>query len=204
MIDADGGRCTVNFLFRGSDGERYAGTAGHCTLEGNGEITYRSGSGPAVEHPGGDRIGEIAYAILGSERDFALIRLDEGVKAKAQMCFFGGPTGWYRDRSPDAVALNYYGNGTAIGNASVVDQPVAPARTAIASNTLDPDVVSAWGVTTPGDSGAGVVDESSKEAVGVLVGIDSDGLLITRIGPQVAGAERALGVTLTLRTAPSL
>ena len=30
FLVTDGALCTFNFLFKGSDGNRYAGTAGHC------------------------------------------------------------------------------------------------------------------------------------------------------------------------------
>ncbi|MDQ3956751.1 MAG: hypothetical protein M3273_00350 [Actinomycetota bacterium] len=40
--------CTLNFLFEGSDGRRYAATAGHCPLEDaqKGRFTWRSGVAP--------------------------------------------------------------------------------------------------------------------------------------------------------------
>lgn len=204
LIDADGGRCTANFLFRSSDGKRHIGTAGHCTLEANGEITYPPGKGPVVDGSDGKRIGEIAYAILGRDRDFALVRLDEDVKAKARMCFFGGPLSIYTRRSSDPVLLNYYGNDIGIGNLSAVNQSALPARSALAADTLDPELVFAYGVATQGDSGSGVVEESSDRALGALVGITSKGLMITRLPRQVASAERALGVDLRVRTAHQL
>src|SRR5688500_18129194 len=32
VVVSDTGQCTLNFLFEGSDGNRYIGTAGHCIL----------------------------------------------------------------------------------------------------------------------------------------------------------------------------
>ena len=200
ILDADGGKCTANFLFQGSDGARYIGTAGHCTLEARGEIVYRAGTGPEVHDAEGERIGEIAYAILEGKRDFSLVRLDPGVKAKAQMCFFGGPTGIYKEFSPDPVTLTFFGNGTGIGNVGAINQPLVPARTGMAADTTDPDIVYAVAPANKGDSGAAVTEESSGRAVGVLVGVGAEGVWITRIGPQIAGAERALAIDLTLRT----
>src|SRR3989442_11724055 len=60
------GHCTLNFLFLGSDGSRYIGTAGHCILNtpqygGAGEMTWAPGTGPEARDGGGSRIGEFAY-----------------------------------------------------------------------------------------------------------------------------------------------
>lgn len=55
-----------NFLFPGSDGRRYIGTAGHCILGDSpfggdaGEATWAPGSGPVARDGAGDRIGEVA------------------------------------------------------------------------------------------------------------------------------------------------
>ena len=32
IVDTDVGQCTLNFVFNGSDGRTYIGTAGHCIL----------------------------------------------------------------------------------------------------------------------------------------------------------------------------
>ena len=198
MIDADGGRCTANFLFRGSDGARYIGTAGHCTLEGDGNIVYPRGKGPGVKDAEGSVFGEVAYAALGPDSDFALIRLKDGVKASGAMCFFGGPSGWYDEHSADPVILSYYGNGLGVGNLSAINQPVLPARSALAPDTRDPKLIYADGVANFGDSGAGVIEESTGRAVGVLVGIGAEGLWIRRLRPEVSAAAHALGVRLRL------
>ena len=104
VVESDNGQCTFNFLFQGSDGARYIGTAGHCILGDDplggdaGEQSWAAGSGPEARDGAGNRIGEFAYAILQDPKDFALIRLDPGVAANAQMCHFGGPTGVNTDR----------------------------------------------------------------------------------------------------------
>ena len=200
FVSLNKGSCTLNFLFEGSDGRRYIGTAGHCALDTNAEITYDERRAPPVHDSEGNKIGSVAYALLDARYDFALIRLDRGVRAKPKMCHFGGPTGINTELTDETVTLHHYGNGIGIGNAQVVDQPVLPARTAIAPGMPDPDSVSAVGVAIFGDSGSGTVDDDG-DAVGVLVAVGATGIQITRIAPQLTRAERALGVDLELQTA---
>jgi hypothetical protein len=231
------GDCTMNFLFRASDGTRYIGTAGHCadlgpetTFEdtdnaGNGRIEriWPWGNGPVAKDVGGQRIGEFVYAIVYAPKDFALIRLDPDVQASPEMCHFGTPRGVYSttDAAEAAVFLRYYGNGAGVSD-------VAPARTAVALGTPNPDHVFAAGLALPGDSGAGVMTADGL-AVGVLVttgvsgvalerdrnriptpsdfpeanekGVDLGTMGITRLGPQLARASEKLGITLELITA---
>jgi len=203
--------CTLNFLFRGSDGRRYIGTAGHCVLgessfdSGGGNKRWRRG-GPRARDAEGDRIGRYTYAAFQDPRDFALIRLRRGVEASPSMCHFGGPTGINADRPTRLVELNYYGNGLVAGEAT-------PARTLYAFGMPDPDHVYANGPAGPGDSGAPVISADGR-AVGVLVsvglhmgtigseGADAGAVGITRLPPQLQRASEALGIRLRLRTAP--
>jgi hypothetical protein len=214
IVNSDLGQCTFNFLFTGSDGNRYMGTAGHCILRESpiggdvGEESWAPGEGPVATDSTGARIGEFAYAVLQDPKDFALVRLDPGAAANPAMCHFGGPTST-NDSNPGPVPptlLNHFGNGVAIGSA-------LPARTAVALGMPDPDHVFANGVALPGDSGSGVIS-SDGGAVGVLVtvglhsgsagtgGVDAGLVGNTRITPQVNRAEQVLGTDLTLQTAP--
>jgi hypothetical protein len=214
IVQSDKGQCSFNFLFTGSDGNRYMGTAGHCILGDSpigggdfGEESWAPGSGPEARDANGARIGEFAYAILQDPKDFALVRLDPGVAANPAMCHFGGPIGTNDDR-PGALPptlLNHYGAGIAIGS-------VLPARTAVALGMPDPDHVFANGVALPGDSGSGIISSDGR-AVGVVVtvgvhsgsigtgGIDAGVIGITRLTPQVNRAESVLGTDLSLQTA---
>ncbi|MGH9892877.1 MAG: hypothetical protein ACREA0_12980 [bacterium] len=214
IVKSDGGQCTFNFLFQGSDGRHYIGTAGHCILGTSpiggdvGEVTWDPGVGPVARNAAGAPIGEFAYAILEDPKDFALIRLDPGVEARAQMCHFGGPKMEINADTPSGpVVLNYYGNGVVIGS-------VLPARTGLALGMPDPDHVFATAVALPGDSGSGVMSADGR-AVGVLVtvgvhsssigsgGVDLGIVGITRLTPQVERARMKLGIhRLTLQTAP--
>ncbi|HVF54440.1 MAG TPA: trypsin-like serine protease [Actinomycetota bacterium] len=205
LVQSEKGYCTFNFLFTGSDGHRYMGTAGHCILgdsqfvEEIGEETWAPGSGPVAMDGDGNRIGEFAYAILFTPKDFALIRLDPGVEADPQMCHFGGPTGTNVATSGSGL-IHHRGNGLIIGD-------VLPARTSLAMSYSNPDTVYANGAALPGDSGGGVISPDGK-AVGALVSIGVGGgtgvIGITRLAPQVAQAQQVLGITLTLQTAAQL
>src|SRR5918995_2457545 len=116
IVSSDKGQCTFNFLFNGSDGRQYIGTAGHCILGDSaigggdfGEESWAPGAGPEARDASGNRIGEFAYAILQDPKDFALIRLDPSVQANPGMCHFGGPTATNDQPPGGLVVLNHYG-----------------------------------------------------------------------------------------------
>ncbi len=153
-VQTDNGSCTLNFLFRGSDGERYMGTAGHCILstlpisQNIGEQSFAAGEGPEARDGDGNRIGEFTYAIQDNARDFGLVRLDDNVVASPQVAQFGGPTGVNDELTTGPTTLSLFGNPLGIGG------PLASGRTLLAPGGLpDPDTVGAIGVALPGDSG---------------------------------------------------
>lgn len=208
LVESGGGLCTMNFVFRGTQAQRYIGTAGHCAIgEGSfsgdaGERSWRRGRGPVARDAEGKRIGRFAYAVLRGERDFALIRLDRRVNPNPQMRHFGGPTGVYTERSPGGVLLNHYGLGIGVGD-------VVPARSMTALNTLDPDEIFGQGLVVPGDSGGPVILAGDGRAVGLTVttGIhtrpsDFGTVGITRIDPQRDRAAKVLDSKLKLLRAP--
>src|SRR3989475_5386436 len=139
IVRSDVGQCTLNFLFLGSDGASYIGTAGHCILGTSpfggdvGEMSWVPGTGPEARDDGGNRIGEFAYAILQDPKDFSLIRLDPLVEASAAMCHFGGPTAGndHNPRLTEPRVLNWFGNGVGAG-------AVVPARSAVAAGVPRP------------------------------------------------------------------
>lgn len=205
------GTCTLNFMWKGSDGDTYMGTGGHCILEGGDviEASWDRGDGPEVGDDQGNRIGEFAYAVLDDPRDFALVRLDPGLTASPQMCHFGGPTGINSDTPALApTLLQQYGQGVVVGQ-------LVPGRTHVALGMPDPDHVFAAGIVLPGDSGSGVTTPDGR-AVGVVVslglhtgslglsGVDAGTIGITRLSPQLAAAAQFTGTTYTLQTAPLL
>src|SRR5687767_9451342 len=210
-LRSDIGQCTLNFLFKTPEGERYIGTAGHCILgegpvaDSAGEKMWPKGQGPAATSPDGKRFGEFAYAVLQDPKDFALIRLDPGVEASPEMCNYGGPTGINDDISDGPKVLQYFGNGVGIGSA-------VPARSAVSIGFPNADHVYAAGLALPGDSGSAVITDDGR-AVGVLVtsglhglgfdenGVDFGTMGITRITPQINRASDALGLKFTMVTA---
>ena len=223
------GRCTANFLFRAADATRYIGTAGHCIPRGeSGEGTARerfwpAGDGPAARDADGRRIGEFAYGTLESHgtgvgitytRNFALIRLDPGVEASPEMCYFGGPHALFDTDTTGPLVLHYYGSGETI-------RDVLPARSGVAQGTPEPDHIYATGLAMAGDGGSPVMTADGL-ALGVLVTSSPHGvgfstepggpppaylesqqgtIGMTRLAPQLARAAATLGVPLELVTA---
>lgn len=189
-VFVEGNQCTLNFVYRDGNGTEYVGTAGHCVLgetglggENAGESVWGPGQGPEATDGAGDVIGRFAYAILAPPKDFALIRIANGVRSNPQSCHFGGPQGINTERSNEPTVLRYYGSGLAFGN-------LLPARSAVALSTSDPDEIFLTGAATPGDSGAGVLDTEGR-AVGVLVTV---GALLGSIGTEEVNAG-TVGVT---------
>jgi hypothetical protein len=222
------GNCTLNFIFTGRDGYTYAGTAGHCISTSQYEKKWPGYTGrKAYYNPYGppynnqrylSLMGTFAYGILRDGtggvlpvRDFALIRLKPGLKANPKMCYFGGPDGIYTKHDPGPALLKHFGNGIYWGKNR-------PARTHLAPTMIHPDMVQAFGMAGPGDSGAGVIN-GAGEAVGVLVaGIDlrmvfaisgyptsvpwvSASIFITRLDVQLARAQKVLRTRLSMRSA---
>lgn len=202
LIRTDEGGCTMNFIFRDRKGHEYAGTAGHCTLSARGEAVWDKGTGPLVEDGDGKPIGRFVYALLQGSQDFGLIRLFDHVESNPEMCHFGGPTGIDSSTRSDPFVVQYFGNGSVVGNLGVVNQTTVPARSAVAPEMNDRNEVVAAGVSVGGDSGAPVTDRDHDRAIGVLVAAQGEGIIvITRIGPVLAKAEAAIGAELTLRKA---
>ncbi len=203
-VQSRGGQCSFNFLFSGSDGQRYMGTAGHCILASAGQRSWAPGSGPVARDNLGRRVGEFAYALLRptSDLDFALVRLDANVTALPRLPQFGGPSGISNEQMATPVVLHYCGSGVAVGM-------LVSCRSGIALSTGDPNHIYMEGIATPGDSGAPVVD-GSRRAVGVLVavglnlgsigsgGLDAGLVQVVRMGPQLQRAQQALGIDLNL------
>lgn len=197
-----GGSCTANFVFRGTDARLYLGTAGHCTLaESNlsgdvGEFADPAGKGAEVRDKNGRRIGEVAYAVQQEPKDFALIRLDRGIRTGRFLPHWGPVTGINTSTDSGPTVLRWVGHGLAIGD-------LLYARSGVALGTPDPDQVTSFGLIAPGDSGGPVVDDQGKAvgvnvAIGVSVGTDPGVQIITRLAPQLQRASAVTGVGYTL------
>lgn len=198
------GQCTLNFLWRGTDGRDYIGTAGHCVLEGTNltQAVYPLGGGPPARDSSGHPIGEFAYAALDDVGDFALVRLHPGVKASPEICRFGGPTGMAIGVIPPLTPLHHVGRGSLTGS-------LVPARTQLAVDGDDIRVLTGLGVASAGDSGSPVL-ALDGQAVGVVVAtgpalpLAPTGLLVfsMRIAPEMGRAAEAMGIAFDLVTAP--
>jgi len=202
-IRTEHGPCSMGFLFKGRDGRRYVSTAGHCVL--GRELVERTwaGGGSIASDADGKRIGTAVYAVQldieGSESgvaDFALIRLDPGVKADPQMCHFGGPTALDTAVKNGAATFEHVGTGAA----------GLRARTAVAPGGLyRANYVYAFGAAFPGDSGGALTRDGM--AVGLVTQLSYGALGnigINRLAPHLARAGKLLGTSLTLQTAPLL
>lgn len=192
--------CSWSFLFKGSDGARYATTAGHCILGESvlGERRWPAGKGPVVKDDAQRAVGRAVYAISGEQADFAVVRLDRGVKSSPEMCHFGGPTRLTTRVSGDEVLLTHFGQG--VGAYSTT-----PARTSYGFFGLyRPDYIYAYGAVSIGDSGAGITTQSG-EAVGVITDLSTPftgNFQINRYAPHLARVRSLLKLRLTLLTAP--
>ncbi len=199
------GQCTLNFLWTGSDGRQYIGTAGHCLLEGtaHNQVVYQPGDGPPARDSAGHRFGEFAYAALDATSDFALIRLDPGVRASPEICRFGGPSGMTVGPVGALTPLHHVGRGSLTGS-------LVPARTQLTVDGHDVRVLTGLGVASAGDSGSPVVGLDGK-AVGILVAtgpalpLAPTGLLVfsMRVAPEMGRASEAMAIAFDLVTAPA-
>jgi hypothetical protein len=202
------GACTLNFMWKGSDGATYMGTAGHCLLEGTRvtEASFRPGAGPVARDGARQPIGRFAYAVLDGDSDFALVRLDPAAAATAspQVCHFGGPTGLAADALPPLAGLLQVGQG-------VATRTLLPARPELILEGADRAVALSLGLASAGDSGSPLLT-TDRRAAGVVVAtgpllgpIGLTGLVLsTRLVPQLARAAAVTGVAYTLQTAPAL
>lgn len=211
IVVGGGGGCTLGFLFTGSDGGSYMSTAGHCLVgTTRTKRTWPKGAGPAVETEQG-RIGRIVFVQFepspetGDTYDFALVRLDKGVKGSPEIRQYGSPTGLNQEQSSSRAVLRMYGHGTGVSLVSRARQVVAP-------NTKNKDHVYAHGPLFQGDSGAPVIDEQGQ-AVGTVLGAgarvgssdpqnDVAPNIIGRLSPVLRNATSALRVRLRLAEAP--
>lgn len=216
----EGAICTFNFIFKGSDGATYAGTAGHCFDDTIEETrTWPTGVGPIAGVPTGQSdvnlitegtapVGRWVFKAFGGDwaeyNDFGLIQIDTSAKVVTSMCHFGGPIGINKDLTTEPEVVHHYGNGRGFREGP-------RARTALAPlGLVNNRHVFAYGAASPGDSGGAVTDDAGR-AVGLLVAVGAlfDGippsnekdvgvLEILRLSRQLKIAERELGLSLTL------
>ena len=198
IVNSEVGQCTFNFLFIGTDGRRYIGTAGHCILEGSATEVWEPGQGPVARDGAGEEVGRFVFAQLDGLRDFALIEVFDGVEVDPQMCHYGGPTG-YAGLAAGPVWLQQSGQGIVLGS-------TVPGRTHLARQFNNPDSIRFDGAVIFGDSGSPInTEDGLAGGVVVSIGLNTNGpMRATRLLPQVQLAEQALDLELELQTAPQL
>jgi hypothetical protein len=212
-IAGAGFSCTLNFIFRGSDGATYAGTAGFCAVT-NIEEAWLDGSGPLAYNGAGQRIGRVTYAAnianpdITRLRNFALIKLDPGVAYSPQLCHYGGPLWINSEVVPPTqpVLLQTY------------ERPFTPLTDTVRGITfVSAGMPNAYGFMAewpdqPGVDGAPVITPSGG-AIGWIAQALPDDVAnptlnglggILRVRPSVARATALTGVTYTMLTAPLL
>jgi hypothetical protein len=205
---ADGGTCSLGFVYSDKYGQLFITTAGHCVVPTGAYKLWAVGKGP-VAYVGGKAVGRAVYARNDPEDpyvyDIAMIQITKGVKVNPQVCHFGGPTS-ASSTTARGDQVQVYGNAQGLSE-------VLPARTLISlgnSNTYDAWIV---GPSLFGDSGAPVVSASSGKAIGFITAIGYDlrstaspgvDMLVKRLGPQMYAVSKALHKTFYLKTAKRL
>lgn len=217
VVNFPGFDCTLNYVFRGSNGSLYMGTAGHCTLGSPiGAMAVNNDSQP---------IGHLAFRVfnenpadpnsLAQNEDFALVRLLPTDTVDPQVFDLGGPTALYTGTSAHPVILRWVGQ--ALDLPPVQGTP-APAGVATAVTRANAILFTGPGIF--GDSGAPV--EIAGQAACIFTGLASvDASYPPWYGSPTPGheigeqwcsrldvmlrlAERALHLRLTFVTAPAL
>lgn len=161
--------CTMNFVFRGADGDLYIGTSGHCTETGErartdvpNSVQYREFGTTVYKHED--------TGLEEGNMDIALIDIDERWEDRVspQVRAWGGPTGTDTPSTGD-VTLHYgHANGFGRSEATrarvgVVAHSTADQPGAFLASQLRPSA------TFFGDSGSPILDDQGR-AVGVLSG----------------------------------
>jgi len=204
-------RCSLAFMFRGSDGKRYFATAGHCLLDDGDpeERVWAPGTGPAVRDMEGRPFGKGRFARLDSQYDIGIIEIDEATTSPVspQVCHFGGPTA-LAERAPldPPEVVHHYGFGKDY-------KDVLRARTGTVADHLPANYLRVQSNVNGGDSGSSLIADDGA-ALGILVRGISVGEGTQRTGAAYAEASRldthlplaeaALGLQLELVTAPLL
>jgi hypothetical protein len=165
--------CTANFVYSSgsgpapavADGTLYLGSAGHCS-DKVGDAVYGAISTPGVG-PSIAKIGTVSkrvedYPDSGNVHDYEAIKIDPGFNVYPDSPV-GGPQGIY-DGCQVGTPLKYYGHGYEIA--------VAQGKPEGGAATHWYDDGYGWaGPAFGGDSGSGVLDAATNQAVGDLTAV---------------------------------
>ena len=194
FMDSEGTLCTMSFIYSGTGGETYAGTAAHCVPEGIGADVALSD---------GTVFGDVAA--IGNEgateTDWAIIRVRSAHLGRVSPAMKGHPTVPRGVATPgetafgDQVLQSGYGTGFEF-TALTREQRVS------VLTYDDQQLFTALGASIFGDSGGPMVHKPTGKALGVVSRLCIGTCEME--GPTVHGIlaqARAKGLTLTLRTA---
>lgn len=195
--------CTAGFMFRDSRGRRYMVTTAHCYFKPGTLFVAPGDEGGDLVWRNRAIVGEFVYADYRPGQDFALFRLFREVPASPALTYWGGPTHLHRERTLTPVVVRHSGVGLTFKDA-------APHRTSVVAGTAHAAMVQGVGPISAGDSGSPVMTAQGGAlayvtSYGSPVGSPS-GVDVTWTGPRLdaalRAAEVALGLRLTLMTAP--
>jgi hypothetical protein len=157
VVQSDVGLCTLNYVFDGG-GNRYIGTAGHCSEH----------VGDVMTDENGVRIGTVAFRIFEGDDDFSLIKIDTSRYGDIDPSVrgWGGPTGVTTPATSglgDVILLS--GNPQGVSLPSLIaDRPgILEAQTNTFYLAIAPAIF--------GDSGGPVLDWATGKAIGLVSGI---------------------------------
>jgi hypothetical protein len=208
--DATGNIYTMGFFFKGVKGKdkaTYFATVGDQFLPDAGTRTWKGTAGPSVKDADDKVVGHFVYAYrqdTPAADSFGLVRVNAKVKWTGTVCHFGGPTGLYTATTSTPFAVQFYGQG-------IPYFFFVPARTGLAFGSTDKDHIFVAGAVGSfggfGDQGAPVLANGS--AVGIFSGAaggggEGFGFSVSRLGPELARAQKATGIKLSLLTYKAL
>jgi hypothetical protein len=175
--------------------DELVGNLALCVAPGDSELEpYYKRGGPAVTDLDGKRVGAIVYAVNKHDVDFALARIDDGVRLDPSMPHWGGPV------SKGALVAG------AVDEVRVYSPPlvgVTPnARAGVITGTRDLGYVFSSGLFTEIPNGSSVMRPNGT-ALGFLTGaFTNNGFETQPLGPGLGAATSRTGLRFTLMTAP--
>ena len=195
--------CTLNWIYDGSNGATYAGTAAHCTT-GVGQVVNLATGNTLGSR--GIRIGTVAY--VSAALDFSLVAIDAGNLGLVNAAMKGHPnipTGVSTASSSglgDLIQFSGYGVGVDLTTATQESRVGVLAFNDGTQHYTD-------GLVTPGDSGGPVADVTDgNKALGIVdtLGVAGGSDFGASVGeggvslPALLADAAANFVTIALRT----
>jgi hypothetical protein len=202
-IRLGGSGCTLNWIYDGSGGTVYAGTARHCTTGVGQVVNLSTGNTTGAV---GIRIGTVAY--VSAALDFSLIAIDAGNLSLVNPALKGHPaipTGVSTATSSalgDVIQFSGYGVGVDLTTATQESRVGVLAFNDGTQHYTD-------GLVTPGDSGGPVADVTDgNKALGIVdtLGASAGTPFGASVGeggvslPALLDDAAANGFPITLRT----